>query len=186
MGWTFNTRRQNKAEFVAEMRAAKLTPGYAILRDALVGNNLWQLVQHPQGFKYVSLIRMEQDAGCWGYKGLDETVGPNYYDCPLSLLDAADEPRSDWAKTFREKVREYHAANKARATLTAGARVQYGGHTYRLVDNLGRKGWKVERADGAVFRMPCTQIKDATLLDAPAPVPAPVTLAAEQQELTLG
>jgi hypothetical protein len=50
----------------------------------------------------------------WGYKGMDESVGPCYYDCPLAYLDMVPQAEGPYAQAWREKVRAYHAQRKGR------------------------------------------------------------------------
>lgn len=45
--------------------------------------------------------------GCWGYKDMDETMGPYYYGCPLKYLDMVPCSNYETARKWREKVREY-------------------------------------------------------------------------------
>jgi hypothetical protein len=50
-----------------------------------------------------------QDQG-WGYKDIDESMGPYEYDCPLAYVDAASAPEGEHAGPWREKVRAHAAA----------------------------------------------------------------------------
>ena len=43
----------------------------------------------------------------WGYKGLDESMHPYYYSCPLEYLEIAPDVSPGW----RKRVREHHQAN---------------------------------------------------------------------------
>ncbi len=51
----------------------------------------------------------------WGYKPMDETVGPYHYSCPLSYLELAPytPDKGESARTWREKVVE-HYKNKGK------------------------------------------------------------------------
>jgi hypothetical protein len=44
----------------------------------------------------------------WGYKDLEESSGPGYLSCPLSYLEMVPEPKSAYAKQWRQAVRERH------------------------------------------------------------------------------
>ena len=46
--------------------------------------------------------------GDWGYKPLDETVGPSYWSCPMRLLNLATEPIGGCAAEWRAEVRAFH------------------------------------------------------------------------------
>ena len=70
--------------------------------------------------------KRDRDGHDFGYKDMTEHCGPYYYDCPLSLLEMTDEPTGESAIAWRKKVRDYHAAKKARAKPAAGLVIQYG------------------------------------------------------------
>jgi hypothetical protein len=42
----------------------------------------------------------------FGYKGMDESMGPCYYDCPASILDLLTPTDSEYANNWREKCRK--------------------------------------------------------------------------------
>lgn len=166
MGWSFNMdRSQTKAEFVAELNRG-FSPGYTMIEHRVVGNHLWQLVAGPNGKKFIALQLMSRGGGKpphgWGSKGMDESWGPYYFDCPLTLLDAADDTDNESALAWRKKVREHHAAKSAKPKPAAGQIVKYGPHCYKLDRPYApRKGWWVTRLDGAVFRMNAKQLAQA-------------------------
>jgi hypothetical protein len=103
--------------------------GYTIVKDALTayGRRYYAAVMGKDNLTriFVALLEGSRDMG-WGYKDMDETMGPCVYDCPMSVLKMADpvdvayagEGRnrataSDW----RAEVSKYHARREhARAT----------------------------------------------------------------------
>lgn len=168
MGWSFSCVDIGRAAHIAEITSQKhFAAGYTPLAHRVVGNHIWQLVRiEATGKKFITLDLIAKDRkGGWGYKGMDETWGPCYYDCPLSLLDQADPIDSDYANAWREKVRAHHAAKKARPTLAVGVVVTYGPHQYRLRKPAGpRRGWYVDRiSDGCGFRITARQLADSTI-----------------------
>lgn len=42
----------------------------------------------------------------FGYKEIDETMGPNKYDCPVGIINMLDETDNEYAKKWREKCLE--------------------------------------------------------------------------------
>ena len=40
-----------------------------------------------QGEVFVALYLISNSKGEWGYKDLDDSVGPYYFDCPLSYIE---------------------------------------------------------------------------------------------------
>ena len=61
----------------------------------------------------------------FGYKAMDETVGPCCYDCPKSILNLLTPTDSEWANEWRRKC--YENANKKRwiKDLPIGAKVEW-------------------------------------------------------------
>jgi len=61
-----------------------------------------------QIFQFIGCYVLRQDnEGNWGYKGLDETVGPCFYSVPLKWLNKypcniQTEFSRDWRKTVRQ------------------------------------------------------------------------------------
>ena len=71
------------------------------------GRHLWILIQPKQGPSFVCLFKLSSYRGDWGYKPIDESMGPCYHDCPVSLLDKADPATTEYAIRWRERVRDY-------------------------------------------------------------------------------
>lgn len=63
--------------------------------------------------RYIGIFLLGVSDGHWGYKPMDESMGPYNYDCPISYLDMAPIAPSGYAADWRTKVRIHHA-NKAK------------------------------------------------------------------------
>lgn len=169
MGWSFacDTRHDRKACVASLTGPGAYSSGYTLLRHQQVGNHLWTLIKCPDERIIIGLHLLQGGGRTmgWGHKDMDEESGPTARDCPLSFLDAASEPRG-YAINWRNEVRAYHAAKKARPTLVAGLVVGYCGHQYRLDSPVGpRRGWRVTRvSDGAVFRMNSKQFSHSKVI----------------------
>jgi hypothetical protein len=70
----------------------------------------------------------------WGYKDMDESCGPNEVHCPLSFLQLAPDPAPGncggcgkcgtcWSRSWRDKVRSYHADAEMKRRTLAGLKV---------------------------------------------------------------
>ncbi len=170
MGWSFAYADVGRKAHVAEIMSAKhFGPDFTPIKGRAVGNHIWQLVRQESAnrtFITLDLIAKDRNGG-WGYKGMSEDMGPYYYDCPLSLIDAASDPINESAAKWREDVRKYHAAKLPKKTLAPGLVVEYGGHQYRLESPWApRKGWSVTRLDdGCRFRMNARQLSSAKVGD---------------------
>ena len=174
MGWLFsNDVGTNKAALVRRFRMSAYWRGYGdLLADRVVGNHYWAAVKRLHGeragevFIFLALMQSGGRSSGWGYKSMDETVGPSYYDCPLALLNmATDPPYGPYAAEWRQKVRDYHAKRAARPKPVAGLVVEYGGDAYCLTEPAGpRRGWNVTRCrDGLLMRMKAHQLSTALM-----------------------
>jgi hypothetical protein len=165
MGWTFaySTSYDKKALIADLRRADRWAPGTELLKACTVGNRHWYLAR-TAGVTWIGLDLLAgggRESG-WGSKAMDETVGPNYYDCPISYLDLASAP-TGYAVAWREAVRKQHAAKRATHKPAAGLVVKYAGVSYTLVrPNAPRMGWTVRLTDGlAEYRMKSKQLSAA-------------------------
>lgn len=168
MGWSFACDRSfDRAAQIAMFRrpGGLLAEGYTLLQTSVVGNNFWYLYRNPDNRDVIGLCLMQsggRNSG-WGYKGIDEEWGPTEVNCPLTLLKLASEPRGH-AVEWRERVRAYHAAKKARPKWAPGMRVKYGDVLYTLEnpDFRGvRYGWTVHGDSGQRYRMRAHQLARA-------------------------
>jgi hypothetical protein len=171
MGWLYACDpREGRAELVAKFRRPGFwSEGVVVLADRVVGNHYWAAIE-SRGRRCVALVLMQgggRGEG-WGYKVMDEHAGPYVVDCPLALLDMTDEPTEGHAVGWRQKVRGYHAARRAKRArardLEAGALVGLGGKYYRLHSPAGpRRGWYVSfvGGGGTLYRMTAAQLARA-------------------------
>jgi len=66
---------------------------------------------------------LRKDDGAWGHKGMEETMGVYYYDCPISYLYEVPIPDNDNARKWREKVKYYFNLAKQIKNLEIGDKV---------------------------------------------------------------
>jgi hypothetical protein len=130
MGWLYGWQTDKK-EFRKEMVKSAEWDGpnstSVVKLDRLVGNNLWLAVESTtkatgESATWVLLCKMQQDQGRWGYKDIAEDMGPVEVNCPISILDACDPPKGDYAPSWRKRVIAYHEKQKAlrRAKYASG------------------------------------------------------------------
>ncbi|MDD2126993.1 hypothetical protein NP544_25975 [Pseudomonas monteilii] len=118
MGWLYSSR--SRSELIHHLIQPEDHPQASIrvIVHALRGNVLWSVVEvtakvegvHKdlvpgESTRYIRCDLLQRSGGQWGYKGMDESVHPFYYTCPLSYLEMAPECSSEW----RKEVRAYHA-----------------------------------------------------------------------------
>ncbi len=128
MGWLF-TQGQTRSELIARRTRPWQNQGISAhcLEHTCVGNVLWTVWEHTKGGKAerfigCDLMAVQRGYG-WGYKDMEESMGPCYYSCPLKYLDMTPEPDSRCAKEWRVKVRQYHARRAQALALKVGETV---------------------------------------------------------------
>ena len=110
--------------------------------------------------------------GQFGYKDMDESCGPYYWDCPARLLDQLDKlapnpPGSalDWRARCRAKLFD---KRKPSRVFVPGQLVKFGaGRVFELIAPAGpRRGWFVKLADanGQQYRANARQMTDCTII----------------------
>jgi hypothetical protein len=167
MGWTFPYCTNTRAQLVEHLRRPeRFGDRTELLAACTRGNHHWYLARNKDtGVVWIGLDLMQggtrREPG-WGYKDMDESMGPYASDCPLSYLDRATEPCNEHSRDWRDGVRKYHAQRKERPEPRAGLRVTYCGHTYELVRPAGpRRGWEVRNTSGTTYRMNARQLASA-------------------------
>lgn len=66
-----------------------------------------QQVEPPQRWIVCDLLRYVD--GEWGYKGMEESMHPFFYSCPLKYLDLVPIEQFGGNPEWRGQVHEYHA-----------------------------------------------------------------------------
>ena len=118
MGWTFPygaTRSDIISQLTPKERLYESGHIFRTLRHCCKGNVLYALHESGQGGetrKWIGVYLMQKHDGRWGYKDMEESMHPYYYNCPVSYLDDADEPVNDSASKWREEVRRQAAERK--------------------------------------------------------------------------
>ena len=139
MGW-LTTQGQTRHELIERRIASWENDGHKgiTLKHTAVGNVLWTVrqVTKPTGevdtFIGCDLMRSERGYG-WGYKDMDEGMGPCYYTCPLSFLKLAPVLNEGW----REKVRQYHGERARKRALVKRLKV---GNTVTFIQGTNIPG----------------------------------------------
>lgn len=148
MGWLFS--QPDRESLVAHLRYRITRKDYCeqgVILDhevSVIGNTLYALFRRhdpaPEGwtkciFVYLlkSSSRYSGDPQAWGYKDLDETMGPAKEDCPQWMLKMSD-CEVGYAREWRERCWAHHAKRKTAAALKPGL--------YRMTkEPEGQKEW---------------------------------------------
>ncbi|HEP8940040.1 TPA: hypothetical protein VDU81_004134 [Pseudomonas aeruginosa] len=132
MGWLYFS--YSRSELIHHLIQPEDHPQASIrvIAHTLRGNVLWSVVEitakvkgvHKdlapgESLRYIRCDLLQRSGDQWGYKGMDESVHPLYYTCPLGYLDMTPVQSPEW----REHVRAYHAQRRglmaSAAVLTA-------------------------------------------------------------------
>ena len=74
-----------------------------------------------------------RDGLTFGYKDMEESMGPYAWRCPLRILSLLTETQNAYANAWRAKCREYHARRAALPKLAEGMRLRVeGGDTLSI------------------------------------------------------
>lgn len=104
MGWLFGWN--SRKELVDHLCQGN---GVETLKRCFKGNDMWTVQRTPGGVVFACLYRMAGRAGSrdgWGYKDVDETMGPSRTDFPVAWLDLLSPIESPYAIEWRQRVRD--------------------------------------------------------------------------------
>ena len=151
MGWLYGCydRKSQIADLVKgwENETPNGTVKTYVLKHCYRGNAfsgvLWvvfeRTIPNQSTERFIACFKLEYRGGLWGYKDMDESMGPHYYSCPLSYLDMTDPANGgdfinpcwdgkqceEWSKNWREHVREHHARSLEKRRKKAALRKQF-------------------------------------------------------------
>lgn len=113
MGW-FYTHDASRSDIISELTNPKGELGHKCLAKFTSGNTLWTVEEYtPTGEatkRFIGCYLLQKDKCGWGYKPMDESMGPYYYSCPPKYLAMVPVADAEW----RLKVVEYWRRRKLR------------------------------------------------------------------------
>lgn len=125
------------------------------------GRHLWTVYKVPNGNTFIHLDLIEKCGDSYGYKPMSEDMGPCYYDCPLSVLEAAGPSSREDTNEWRAKVRAFHA--KTKVDYKPGDEVMIFGKRYAVVAPE-KRSFLVRSVDsGRLFKASPTKMSRATI-----------------------
>lgn len=123
MGWLFGWSTK---EALVEHLVRQDGGNCEVIDHSLRGNNLWMLCRRKDsGFKFIVLCKLRYARGAgpwdrdWGYKDIDESMGPIECDCPEKFLSQSDDT-SQYGTAWRESCRQWRKKRAARLKFIAG------------------------------------------------------------------
>lgn len=178
MGWTYPLHTKTRAQLVQWLRRPeRFGEHLELVRACASGSHHWYLMRIKEtGLHWIGLDLMQGARGeGWGYKDLDESVGPCAHDCPLVYLSAPHEPRDGWALEWRKRVQEHHKTKSMRPQLGPGVRVAVGQGVYTITAprlsmwTKRRTGWHVSEVNtGAAYYMSAKTAARARIVEGAA------------------
>ncbi len=102
MGWDF-IHGATKKDVIAELTGYDSCLKHELIRER--GELcLWMLTRLTDDRVIIAVALLEEHRIGWGYKLIDESMGPCYYSCPVDFVHEATTPYNDYAKVWRENV----------------------------------------------------------------------------------
>jgi hypothetical protein len=159
---TYYTHGASRRDIIEECSAG-WTNGSVItkcLARACSGNDLWLVFEQtiigidgPRSERFIQLCILSKIAAGWGYKPIEESMGPYACSCPLKFLDMVPEPVGVYAGDFRKRVREYHARRNQK--LSVGQIVKLtNGLNYKMVSTRKMLAYLVGHEGGTLYHVP--------------------------------
>ncbi len=158
MGWLYCS--SSRSDLIAHIKrdiqtSTNLTP----IDYSAAGNFLYALVDvHPTetkpAYKTILVFKMaggnsESPHYRWGYKDMDESMGPYAYTCPLKFLDAST-CQTETAIAWREACRAEHAK---KAAIAKGSKSLKVGLVYTFNDAPDPDAYEWWATQGKNFRL---------------------------------
>jgi hypothetical protein len=105
----------------------------------------------------------------FGWKDMDETMGPCETECPERILKLLTPTESKYAQEWREACWKRIHDKKARPKLEPGVEFDFGGNRYAVVEPMGRRGYRVRDVKSFLtYRMPLAWMRRISNITVPA------------------
>lgn len=190
MGWLF-TKDATKQEIIHDQTKGWETPDRIVkcIDYSLRGNTLWIIFEalfkadfKIERFIVCDLLKYEKGYG-WGYKDMDESCGPYYYDCPLKFLKMVpDNGINHINHEWRQKVYAFHEEKKGKKDNLLALKQNYqqaqktgkvcelsilhcSSVPYVILIGFDRKGFPLGLYEGKTYRVKKSQIGDSKIVD---------------------
>lgn len=129
--------------------------GLKTVKHFLSGNNLWCVHEH-EGKRWACLYllrgspKVKNDPYNWGYKDVDETMGPNEISFPYTWLDLLTPTDSKYANEWRARVK---ARGEKLQKATVGSKWQGYGHTFEIIKRRSPSSFRAKDEYGETWRL---------------------------------
>ncbi len=109
----------------------------------------------------------DPDGFTFGYKDMDEAMGPNAIRCPERILKLLTMPENDWAKNWRVRCQAYRIACRSADLMPEGTRVRmaHNDREYTKVKHAKRKHVFRDVETGQLYRFRQESVISATIVN---------------------
>jgi len=122
MGWSYYRQPGHTKADQLKYLVSELTRNPDTLAHSLRGKVLWSVIsmsgpdRSEQRYISCTLLDYDESSRSWGWKHMDESMGPTYFNCPISYLKKAPvsmlppeiRAKGSFSLKWRERVRLYH------------------------------------------------------------------------------
>lgn len=150
MGWLFgHYERRPLIEHLVNGNGLKT------VKHFLAGNNLW-CVHEYEGKRWACLYllrgspKIKNDPYNWGYKDVDESMGPNEISFPYTWLDLLTPTDSQYANEWRARVK---ARGEKLQKATVGSKWKGYGHVFEIIKRRGPFSFRAKDEYGETWRL---------------------------------
>lgn len=122
MGWDYLTvaRPANAKQFLDE----EFKEG--LVASAMHGKNeYYAAYRSKNGDVFGMVVILDRKKGEFGWKSMDESMGPYYNNCPAKILDLLTAPTNEYALAWRNRCRANLTQKKTATTLKNGDVVKF-------------------------------------------------------------
>jgi hypothetical protein len=110
MGWDYHRPRAGKST-----RAILQDEFPGIIASEQIGSTVYAALNTDCGRVLGLVVLTDRRGGQFGYKPMDESMGPCESDCPAHILNRLTNPApNEWAEQWRERCRANIAGKAAR------------------------------------------------------------------------
>lgn len=128
MGWTYYYAKywkKGKIDRKQELDSMFTNEHYEVVKSRLVGTTYYGAIKHKDKDIVFGVVCLTKTDGYdFGYKDMDETMGPYAYDCPKSILDLLSPTDNEIANNWRKACRERLEKTKL-SDLPIGSRIRF-------------------------------------------------------------
>ena len=156
MGWLFGwSTRKELVEHLINGNGVKT------IKSCSVGNNLWCVHEYTnaasEAVRYACLYLIKGGSGRdgWGYKDVDETMGPYKTNFPYTWLDLLSPIESEYANEWRARVK---ARGERIKSMKLGSKWKANDNTFEIIERRSPTSFRAKDMYGDTYRVKLSQL----------------------------